>query len=56
MPSLNVRLLDIAKTRGYGRLWGFALDWNRSAIAFYLTCGAELRNDWKMFCITEKKL
>jgi GNAT superfamily N-acetyltransferase len=49
--ALFRRLLDIAKTRGYGRLWGFDLDWNRSAIEFYLKAGAELRNDWKMFCI-----
>ena len=44
------RLVDIAKTRGYGRLWGFALDWNQPAIDFYLKAGADLRNDWKMFC------
>jgi GNAT superfamily N-acetyltransferase len=48
--ALFGRLVDIAKTRGYGRLWGFALDWNQSAIDFYLKAGAELRNDWKMFC------
>jgi GNAT superfamily N-acetyltransferase len=54
--ALFHRLLDIAKTRGYGRLWGFALDWNRSALEFYLKAGAELRDDWKMFCVAEDKL
>jgi GNAT superfamily N-acetyltransferase len=48
--ALFDRLVEIAKSREYGRLWGFALDWNQSAIDFYLKAGAELRNDWKMFC------
>lgn len=40
-------LKNLAQERGYGRFEWSVLDWNRSAIAFYQSFGAEVLPDWR---------
>ena len=42
-------LAKIALARGCGRMEWWALDWNRSAIDFYRSVGAEGMSDWTVY-------
>lgn len=42
-------LAGIALDRGCGRLEWWVLDWNRDAIEFYRSIGAEAMSDWTVF-------
>jgi GNAT superfamily N-acetyltransferase len=42
-------LARLAVARGCGRLEWWALDWNRGAIDFYRSLGAEPMSDWTVF-------
>lgn len=46
----------LARERGCGRLEWSVLDWNRPAIDFYRTLGAEPLDDWTMFRVTGGRL
>lgn len=50
--SLFLHLLNLAKTRGYGRMEWSCLDWNENALAFYRKLGAEPLSDWTVQRIT----
>lgn len=45
-----------AKKRGCGRMEWCALDWNKSAIAFYEKLGAAKLKEWTYFRLTEEKI
>ncbi|MFC1851861.1 GNAT family N-acetyltransferase [candidate division CSSED10-310 bacterium] len=49
-------LAKIALERGCGRLEGSVLDWNKSAIDFYLNLGAQPMSDWTVFRLTGQAL
>ncbi|MCU0344216.1 MAG: GNAT family N-acetyltransferase [Ignavibacterium sp.] len=53
--ALLDRIILTAKQRNYGRVEWSVLDWNESAIDFYLKIGAKPLNDWKIFRITSDK-
>ena len=42
-------LAELALARGCGRLEWWALDWNRGAIDFYRSLGAEPMSDWTVY-------
>ncbi len=42
-------LAELALARGCGRLEWWALDWNRGAIGFYRSLGAEPMSDWTVY-------
>ena len=44
-----IRLAQIARERGCGRLEWAVLDWNRPAIEFYRSLGAVAKDDWTIF-------
>jgi GNAT superfamily N-acetyltransferase len=50
--ALFLRLVDIARERGCGRMEWAALTWNTPAIAFYQSLGAEALDDWRTFRLT----
>lgn len=50
--SLFLHLINLAKTRGYGRMEWACLDWNEMALAFYRKLGAEPLSDWTVQRIT----
>ena len=50
--ALLVRLAQIAKERGCGRMEWAVLDWNDPAIQFYRKLGAEPMNEWTVFRLT----
>jgi len=47
-----VRLIEIAKERGYGRMEWVCLDWNKPSIDFYLKLGAEPLDEWTTYRLT----
>ncbi|MDR2182937.1 MAG: GNAT family N-acetyltransferase, partial [Clostridiales bacterium] len=47
-----VRLVEIAKQRGYGRVEWMCLDWNTPSIEFYLKLGAEQLSEWTTYRLT----
>ena len=47
--ALLIRLAQITRERGYGRLEWAVLDWNRPAIDFYRSLGAEAMHEWTVF-------
>jgi GNAT superfamily N-acetyltransferase len=53
--ALLDRIISTAKQRNYGRVEWSVLDWNESAIDFYLKIGAKPLNDWKIFRLTSDK-
>lgn len=53
--ALLDRIISTAKQRNYGRVEWSVLDWNESAIDFYLKIGAKSLNDWKIFRLTSDK-
>ena len=51
--KLLVHLAGIAKERNCGRFEWVALDWNRPAIDFYESLGAEMKPEWELFRLDE---
>jgi GNAT superfamily N-acetyltransferase len=47
--SLLLRLAQIARERGYGRVEWAVLDWNEPAIGFYRSLGARPMEEWTVF-------
>jgi GNAT superfamily N-acetyltransferase len=54
--ALLVRLAEIARERGYGRLEWSVLDWNRPAIDFYRSLGAEAKAEWTIYRLSGEPL
>jgi GNAT superfamily N-acetyltransferase len=50
--ALLLRLGEIARERGCGRMEWAVLDWNRPAIDFYRKLGAEPMDEWTVFRLT----
>jgi GNAT superfamily N-acetyltransferase len=50
--ALIEHLAAVAARRGCGRLEWAVLDWNRNAIAFYRSLGAEAMDDWTVYRVT----
>ena len=46
--GLLLKLYDISKERGYGRLEWTCLDWNTPSLDFYKSLGAKTMDDWKL--------
>jgi GNAT superfamily N-acetyltransferase len=54
--ALIAHLASIAVARGCGRFEWAVLDWNRHAIDFYRSIGAELLADWRICRVTGEAL
>jgi len=54
--SLFMRLVDIARERGCGRMEWSVLDWNEPAIHFYKNLGARAMDGWHVYRLDEKAL
>jgi len=54
--ALLIRLAEIARERGYGRLEWAVLDWNRPAIDFYKSLGAEPKDEWTIYRLSGERL
>ena len=52
--ALLKKIIDLARERNYGRVEWAVLDWNKPAIEFYNSLGAELLDDWKIFRLTSE--
>jgi GNAT superfamily N-acetyltransferase len=50
--ALLIRLAQIAKERGYGRLEWAVLDWNTPSIEFYRSLGAVPLDEWTGYRLT----
>jgi GNAT superfamily N-acetyltransferase len=50
--ALLVRLAQIARERGCGRMEWAVLDWNQPAIQFYRKLGARPNDEWTIFRLT----
>ena len=50
--ALLVRLAEIARDRGCGRMEWAVLDWNEPAIQFYRKLGARPNEEWTIFRLT----
>lgn len=50
--ALLIRLGQIAKERGCGRLEWSVLDWNEPSIGFYKSLGALPMDDWTVYRVT----
>ena len=53
---LLAHLASLAVARGCGRLEWWALDWNRGAIDFYRSVGAEPMTDWTVYRLSGEAL
>ena len=53
---LLTSLAAIARTRGCGRFEWVVLDWNRSAVGFYESLGAQVLPDWRIARVTGAEL
>jgi len=53
---LPAHLAGLAVARGCGRLEWWALDWNRGAIDFYRSVGAEPMTDWTVYRLSGEAL
>lgn len=49
-------LIEIAKKENCGRMEWVCLDWNQSAIDFYLSMNAKPMNDWTIYRLDENTL
>jgi GNAT superfamily N-acetyltransferase len=49
--ALFLKLMDIAKEEGCGRMEWSVLDWNSPALGFYLRQGAKPMRDWTVYRI-----
>jgi GNAT superfamily N-acetyltransferase len=47
-------LIELAKVKNFGRVEWVVLDWNKSAIDFYRSLGAEPMDDWIVFRLSEE--
>jgi GNAT superfamily N-acetyltransferase len=47
--ALLLRLVDIARERGYGRVEWSVLNWNEPAIGFYRALGATPNDEWTVW-------
>jgi GNAT superfamily N-acetyltransferase len=54
--TLLARVASIARERGAGRLEWSVLDWNRPAVDFYASLGAELMSEWRICRLTDAAL
>lgn len=54
--ALLQRICMLAKERDCGRVEWWCLDWNKSAIDFYLTLGAEAMSDWTVYRLDKEKI
>jgi len=54
--ALLVRLAQIARERGCGRLEWPVLDWNEPSIAFYRALGAEALDEWTIYRVSGEAL
>lgn len=54
--ALLVRLAQIARDRGCGRLEWAVLDWNEPAIQFYRKLGAQAMDEWTVFRLTREEI
>jgi GNAT superfamily N-acetyltransferase len=54
--ALLIRLAQIAKEHGCGRMEWAVLDWNEPAIQFYRKLGATPMDEWTVFRLTEKEI
>ena len=54
--QMLVYLAKLAKERNCGRLEWWVLDWNKSAIKFYESIGAEPMSDWTVYRVDEQAL
>jgi GNAT superfamily N-acetyltransferase len=54
--ALLVRLAQIAKERGCGRMEWAVLDWNEPAIQFYRKLGAKPMDEWTVFRLTQEAI
>jgi GNAT superfamily N-acetyltransferase len=54
--ALIEHVARVAAQRGCGRLEWAVLDWNRNAIAFYRSLGAEPMDDWTVYRVTGEAL
>ncbi len=50
--SLFIELADITLSQGYGRLEWDCLNWNKPSIDFYLSLGAEVKDEWSCYRLT----
>jgi GNAT superfamily N-acetyltransferase len=53
--ALLQKVISIAKERNYGRVEWSVLDWNKPAIDFYKSIGAQMLDEWKIFRLTSDK-
>lgn len=49
-------LAHLAKSRKYGRLEWWVLDWNETAISFYKRIGAKAMDEWTVYRVTDQAL
>ena len=54
--GLLVRLAQIARDKGCGRMEWVVLDWNEPAIDFYKKLGAEVLDDWTVYRFNRKEI
>ncbi|MBR2759526.1 MAG: GNAT family N-acetyltransferase [Solobacterium sp.] len=54
--ALLIKLAQITKERGCGRLEWSCLDWNRPSIGFYLSLGAQPMEEWTAYRLSGKTL
>jgi GNAT superfamily N-acetyltransferase len=54
--KMLAHLAKIAQERGCGRLEWWVLDWNKPAIDFYQSLGAQTMDEWTVFRVTGKAL
>lgn len=47
-------LIELAKAKNCGRVQWIVLDWNKPAIKFYESLGAEPMKDWIVFMLSEE--
>lgn len=53
--ALLEMIISLAKERNCGRVEWSVLNWNQSAIDFYIARGAHKLEDWQIFRLTEDK-
>lgn len=54
--ALLIHVGKLALERGCGRFEWNVLDWNSSAIGFYQSMGAELKDEWRLCRVTDDAL
>lgn len=54
--ALLVKLAEIARERGCGRMEWAVLNWNEPAIQFYKKLGAQSLDEWRIFRLTRDEI